>query len=220
LELSEQTVRSIVQTANDAIVCIDSRGQVVLWNRKAEDIFGYSSGEAVGRSFDFVAFRKLNGGQGNIVLAELTTGEPEEVACLRKNRTEFPAEISIAPWKGKEGEFFTVIVRDITERKRAEEALKENEKRFRSTFEQAAVGIAHVALDGRYVRANHKICDILGYSGDEFVDLTFRDITHPDDLGRLSSSCATSGEANTFCSEKEWCERTVHSFGLIDCITS
>lgn len=204
LELSEQRVRSIVQTANDAIICIDSRGQVVLWNRKAEDIFGYSSSEAVGRSFDFVAFRKLNGGQGNIVLAELTTGEPEEVACLRKNRTEFPAEISIAPWKGKEGEFFTVIVRDITERKRSEEALKENEKRFRSTFEQAAVGIAHVALDGRYVRANQKICDILGHTSAEFVDLTFRDITHPDDLGEIIEQLRRllSGEVDTFCSEK------------------
>lgn len=204
LELSEQRVRSIVQTANDAIVCIDSRGEVVLWNRKAEDIFGYSAAEAVGRSFDFVAFRKLNTGQENIVLAELVTGEPEEVACLRKDRSEFPAEISIAPWKGKEGEFFTVIVRDITERKRAEEELRENETRFRSTFEQAAVGIAHVALDGRYVRANQKICDILGYSGEEFADLTFRDITHPDDLGEIVEQLRLllSGEVNTFYSEK------------------
>ncbi len=188
-----------------------------MWNRKAEDIFGYSAPEAVGRSFDFVAFRKLDAGQENIVLAELATVSLNKWRVSEKTEPNSRRRFPIAPWKGKEGEFFTVIVRDITERKRAEEELRENEKRFRSTFEQAAVGIAHVALDGRYVRANQKICDILGHSGDEFVDLTFRDITHPDDLGEIIEQLRLllAGEVNTFCSKKEWYERTVLSCGLI-----
>ena len=60
--------------------------------------------------------------------------------------------------------------------------LKENEERFRATFEQAAVGIAHVALDGRWLRVNQKLCDIVGYSKEELLQKTFQDITHPDDL--------------------------------------
>jgi PAS domain S-box-containing protein len=58
----------------------------------------------------------------------------------------------------------------------------EREQRFQATFEQAAVGIAHVSPEGRFLRINKKICDIVGYSEDEMLALTFQDITHPDDL--------------------------------------
>jgi PAS domain S-box-containing protein len=75
-----------------------------------------------------------------------------------------------------------VIRQDISERKKAEEALRESEQRFRTTFEQAAVGVAHVASEGRFLRVNQKLCDIVGYSRDEMLQLTFQDITHPDDL--------------------------------------
>ncbi|MFH1115672.1 MAG: PAS domain S-box protein [Pseudomonadota bacterium] len=71
---------------------------------------------------------------------------------------------------------------DITDRKRTEEAFAESELRFRSTFEQAAVGICHVSPEGRFLRVNHKLCDILGYTQDELLGLTFQDVTHPDDL--------------------------------------
>ncbi|MGB8053924.1 MAG: PAS domain S-box protein [Azonexus sp.] len=62
------------------------------------------------------------------------------------------------------------------------EALRESEERFRATFEQAAVGIAHVAPDGHWTRVNQRLCDILGYTTDELLQRTFQDITHPDDL--------------------------------------
>lgn len=58
----------------------------------------------------------------------------------------------------------------------------ESEERFRGTFEQAAVGIAHVSMGGRFLRINRKFCDIVGYTQDDMRDLTFHDITHPDDL--------------------------------------
>ncbi|KJS03631.1 MAG: hypothetical protein VR65_00415 [Desulfobulbaceae bacterium BRH_c16a] len=60
--------------------------------------------------------------------------------------------------------------------------MKENEQRFRSTFEQAAVGIAHVAVDGRWLRVNRKLCDIVGYTKEELLQKRFQDVTHPDDL--------------------------------------
>jgi two-component system sensor histidine kinase UhpB len=63
-----------------------------------------------------------------------------------------------------------------------ESILRESEERFRKTFEQAAVGIAHVAPDGQFLRINQKFCDIIGYTKDEMVTHTFQDITHPDDL--------------------------------------
>jgi PAS domain S-box-containing protein len=74
------------------------------------------------------------------------------------------------------------VIRDITELKQAEQALQESEERFRATFEQAAVGIAHVSPQGQWLRVNQKLCEIVGYTSDELLTLTFQEITHPDDL--------------------------------------
>ncbi|MEH2261426.1 histidine kinase dimerization/phosphoacceptor domain -containing protein [Nostoc sp.] len=71
---------------------------------------------------------------------------------------------------------------EISERHRIGEALRESEQRFRATFHQAAVGIAHVAIDGRWLLVNQRLCDILGYTPEELQFLTFQDITHPDDI--------------------------------------
>ena len=71
---------------------------------------------------------------------------------------------------------------DITDGKKIEEALRESEERFRGTFENAAVGIAHVAINGRFLRVNEKLCDILGYMREELLARKFQDITFPDDL--------------------------------------
>ncbi len=75
-------------------------------------------------------------------------------------------------------------VQDVTERKQAEVQLRESEARFRATFEQAAVGIAHVRPDGRWLRVNQRLCDIVGYTREEMLARTFQDITHPDDVER------------------------------------
>ncbi len=75
-----------------------------------------------------------------------------------------------------------VVFDNITQQKQAEEALRETDERLRATFEQAAVGIAHVAIDGRWLRVNQKLCDIVGYSHQALLEQRFQDITHPDDL--------------------------------------
>lgn len=74
------------------------------------------------------------------------------------------------------------ISTDITERKLQEIALRESEERFRSTFTSAPIGMAMVDLDGRFFETNDALCDMLGYSHEEMKNLTFQNITHPDDL--------------------------------------
>jgi diguanylate cyclase (GGDEF)-like protein/PAS domain S-box-containing protein len=74
------------------------------------------------------------------------------------------------------------IIRDITERKLAELQLRDSEERYRSTFEQAAVGIIHTAFDGRFLRANTRFAEIIGYPQDEISNLTVQQITAPEDL--------------------------------------
>jgi PAS domain S-box-containing protein len=75
-----------------------------------------------------------------------------------------------------------VSVRDVTERKKAEEALRRSEERFRSSFRDAAIGMALVGTDGRWMQVNRSLCEMLGYSEEELLGKTFQGITHPDDL--------------------------------------
>lgn len=87
-----------------------------------------------------------------------------------------------------------------------EEALKESEEQFRATFEQAAVGIAHVDLNGRFMRANRKLCEIVGYAHDELIKLTPQDLTHPEDLDTDLDHIRRllAGEIQTFSFEKRY----------------
>lgn len=70
----------------------------------------------------------------------------------------------------------------VLERQLVREQLRQSEARFQATFEQAAVGISIISLEGYWLRVNHKLCAILGYSQDELMALTFQDVTYPDDL--------------------------------------
>lgn len=74
------------------------------------------------------------------------------------------------------------FVSDVTDRHHTQEQVRRSEERFRATFENAAVGIAHVGLDGRWLRVNERLARIVGYTSDELREKTFGDITHPDDL--------------------------------------
>src|SRR5438094_983190 len=89
-----------------------------------------------------------------------------------------------ATYKDARGEVAGLIgtIIDITERKSIEAALRENEERYRRTFELAASGIAHVGLDRKFIRVNRRLCEILGYPEHELIGMTGRDISHPEDL--------------------------------------
>jgi PAS domain S-box-containing protein len=99
-----------------------------------------------------------------------------------------------------------LLTHDFTEQKQAEQELREREERFRATFEQAAVGIAHTALDGRWLRVNHKLCDILGYTREELLEKTFEEITYPDDLEPTLGyrRQLLAGEIGSFSMEKRY----------------
>ena len=88
----------------------------------------------------------------------------------------------------------------------AKAALRESEERFRVTFEQAAVGIAHISSEGRFLRINQAFCDLVGYTHDEMLALTFQEITHPDDLDTDLDNAARlwGGETDIFSREKRY----------------
>ncbi len=96
------------------------------------------------------------------------------------------------------------------ERSKTDALLLESEERFRATFEQAAVGIAHVSLEGRFLRVNQKFCDIAGYSRSEMLERTFQDVTHTDDLALDLEHLKQllSGERGTDSMEKRYIRKS------------
>ena len=98
------------------------------------------------------------------------------------------------------------IASDVSPLRRREVALRESEERFRLTFEHAPVGVAHVALDGRWIRANQKVTELLGYSRDELYRSIFPDVTYADDLEHNLRQCARmlAGEIDTYSMEKRF----------------
>jgi PAS domain S-box-containing protein len=105
---------------------------------------------------------------------------------VRKDGSSVWVNVTVTLKRDSRGrpQHFIAIADDITVRKAAEEALRESEERFRATFEQAAVGVVHTDITGRYLRSNKKFCDFLGYSQQELVKVHFLDITHPEDRAR------------------------------------
>ena len=101
------------------------------------------------------------------------------------------------------------LQRDIAERKRTEENLRDSEERYRATFEHAAVGIAHVSLEGQFLRVNDKFCEITGYSRPELLQKTFIEMTAPEDRppGDEARRDMLAGTRGVYSAEKRYQRR-------------
>src|SRR3954471_15900258 len=129
LRESERRFRSFANSANDAMITADESGMIVSWNRGAERMFGYGPDEVAGKPLSLLMpgryrtrhdtglRRVVEGG----VAASRLIGSTVEVVGLRKDGTEFPIELSLSTWESGDGRFFGGIIRDIADRKRAEE---------------------------------------------------------------------------------------------------
>jgi PAS domain S-box-containing protein len=210
---SEQRKAAVLESALDCFIAMNHEGRILEFNSAAEKTFGYRREEAVGQLLgDLIVPPELRERHQRGLAHYLETGEGPvlgkriEMPALRADGTRIPVELSItAIRKGKQA-LFTGCLRDITDRKRSEEAQRESEQRFRATFDQAAVGIAHVAADGKWLRVNQKLCDIVGYTREELLRLTFQDITYPPDLDADLALAARvlCGEIENYSMEKRY----------------
>ena len=134
LRESEERFRSVVETATDAIVLADHRGNIISWNKAAEHLFCYQAKEVLGKPLTILMparyreahqrgmERVRSNGDSRVI------GKTVELHGLKKDGAEFPLELSLGTWKTEEGTFYSGIIRDITERKQLQDRLIQAEK--------------------------------------------------------------------------------------------
>jgi len=174
LRESEEKYRTLVETSPDAITLMDLNLNIVMGNRPALNLYGYENlQEVIGQSvFDFVAPEdRPRAIEDTRKMLETGSIETREYKLLRKGGVPFPAEVraSLVLNVEKRPLAFICVSRDITERKRAEEALWASEKRFRELFDEAPVGYHEIDKEGKITRVNRTELDMLGYTPEEML---------------------------------------------------
>jgi two-component system, cell cycle sensor histidine kinase and response regulator CckA len=170
LKQSEQRTRVILDNALDAVISMDASGLITDWNAQAERIFGWSRAEALGRLMSETiiperyrarhesGLRKfLLTGEGNVLNKRI------EINALDRQGREFPVELAISPAKVAAEWTFSAFIRDLTERKQTETALREGEKRYRELFENSPVGLYTSTPDGGLLDVNPAMVSMFGY---------------------------------------------------------
>lgn len=204
---NERRFGALLEAAPDATIIMRSDGTIDLANTHAERMFGYGRHKMLGLPVERLIPERFRARHtalrhqfslhpGNRPMGSGRT----DLVGLRADGSEFPVEISLNPLDVGGDTMVVAAIRDMTVRQRAEDKwralsaelerrvvertaeLEHAHKTFKTTFEQASVGIAHVGLDGKWIQVNQTLCDIVGYTNEEITSLTFQDITYPDDL--------------------------------------
>lgn len=168
---SEKQYRAITQTATDAIITINSDGIIFSWNNAAEKIFGYSSSEIINKNPLKIIPAQYKAGHRTAMKRlknkskEKLIGKTIEITALRKDGTEFPVELSLSSWETDNQKYYSGIIRDITERKRLENTVKESEEKYRTLTENINVGIYRTTPSdkGKFIEVNQAFLNIFGY---------------------------------------------------------
>ena len=158
--------RSVTDSAHDAIISVNGRGEIVFWNQRAEAVFGYNEAEATGLLLtEFIS----QGDRTKYVneIAQLWTprspwmGSTVELGMVGRNRREVPVELSLSTWRAGNEDFYTVLIRDISERKQTAEALRQREDELRHAQKMEAVGRLAGGIAHDF---NNLLTGILGYA--------------------------------------------------------
>ncbi|MDY6964810.1 MAG: PAS domain S-box protein [Halobacteriota archaeon] len=176
LQRSEESFREIFENANDLIIYIGKTGKLVDLNQKIEEIFGYSREELIGKNVFKLGFieasemSKITNMFNNIITGDESVISLMELEITSKNGKKIPVEVNtrLIKKKGKiEG--LLCVLRDITERKKAEEELKKSEETNRLLFENAVDPLIVIDYKMRLMRVNKKLEETLGYSREDYI---------------------------------------------------
>jgi PAS domain S-box-containing protein len=188
LVASEERYRSVVETAPDVIVTIDDSSTIVFVNPAAEKVFGYGRDEMKGASLTMLMPEYLRHLHAAGLERYQRTGEKHaswdylELTGLHKTGREIPITLSFSEFTQNGRRYFTGIMRDITERKQAMEALRSSEERYRELVENAIDIIYTHDLKGNYTSVNRAAERITGYTNAESLAMSMADALAPEHL--------------------------------------
>jgi diguanylate cyclase (GGDEF)-like protein/PAS domain S-box-containing protein len=215
LRESEQMFRATFDQVAVGITLVSRDLHYLRSNDKFCEIVGYSQDEL--RSMGLrdtnapAAFSDASDYFGRLAAGKVTGHQLREKELLRKDGSRIWVAIASSLVRGADEQplYFVSVVQDISEAKRAAAALRESEERFRRTFELAGSGVAHIGMDRRFIRVNRRLCEMLGYSEDQLLQLTGRQISHPDDLDVINSQRPSlyAGEIDAVRVEKRYLRR-------------
>lgn len=218
LRESEQWFAATLRCVGDGVIAIDSDSRVRFMNPPAESVTGWSFDDALGREVNEILHLK-NKNTGAPVASPLHRALRDDTVTridygtllTARDGSMRPVDDSAAPIRGEDGRVLgaVLVLRDVSERVRAEESLRQSEERFRNAFDFAPAGMALVALDGRFLQVNNAICYLLGHGEQELVGMSEWRFTHPDDAAteRACLSELLSGRAPAVQFEKRYRHR-------------
>ena len=192
---SEELYRVVAETATDAIITIDENSIMRFVNHSAESIFGYSAAEMLGQEVTLLMPGPMRRLHRNGLHKYLETGVRArqswaglQLPGRHKSGKAIPLEISFGEFQQNGRRGFTAIIRDVTERQRAEETLRESEARYRGLVDNATFGMYWVTPAGDLLYANPALAQMLGYESSEEllavgqVTTLFRDPTERENI--------------------------------------
>ncbi|HET6689291.1 MAG TPA: PAS domain S-box protein [Miltoncostaeaceae bacterium] len=183
---NEDAFRLLAEQSGDVVARLDMENRYVYVSPACERVYGWSPGEMVGRSaFDFIhpddvaARRRLR-----LELLEGREAASGEFRALAPDGGWIPVRGTLALLRASDGAPVALLstTRDMRRRRAADEALRRATEQFTSAFAHAPIGMAIVGVDGRFLRVNRALCDLVGHCEDDLLALSFQDITHPEDL--------------------------------------
>lgn len=180
---------AIFDHAAEGIITIDTEGIIESFNPAASEMFGYKNEELLGKNIEILIPYELREKHREGMKRYLKTHDSDivgkhsvEIPALQKNGETFLMELSITEMKINHKIKFVGMMHNISQRKAYENKLLENETRFRLAFDYSPIGMALVSLEGRWLKVNKALCDIVGYTESELLQIDFQTITYPDDL--------------------------------------
>ena len=210
LKENKDNLQSIFDSVSEAIYVLDENGIFINVNKGAEEMYQYSREELIGQSPQSVAAPGLNDLDevNRIMQSVVENGIPIsfEFWAVRKNGEIFPKEVVANRGKHMGKDVLIVTARDISERKKTENELKESEDKLKNIFNLANSGIILADLEGNFIDFNSWWPKMTGYSQEEFIKAKNFGITHPDDLekSKMWLTQLINGEIDKYQLEKRY----------------
>lgn len=186
--LAEKRFEDVIESAPDAMFVVDQSGKILLINAMAEVLFGYPREEMVGMNIaaNLIPPRYLEKQRKYFVdfLQNPSDNQSSfgvDLYGRRKDGSEFSMEVDLSRLDATNGFWVAINVRDISERKQVENALRESEETYRALFENAGDAIFMTNLEGKILEANHKAAQLFGFSQTELRSLSILDLTVPEE---------------------------------------